>query len=67
MFETDYEMDPDVQVAAMVGDPEGRPILRTCRPWRRDGEPELKPGSSIPAPESGERAADEILRALGRV
>ena len=27
MFETDYTMDPDVQVAAMVGDPEGRTIL----------------------------------------
>ena len=28
MFETDFEMDPDVQVAAMVEDPVGGPILR---------------------------------------
>jgi S-methylmethionine-dependent homocysteine/selenocysteine methylase len=28
MFETDYAMDPDVQVAAMVGDPRGDHILR---------------------------------------
>ena len=28
MFETDYEMDPDVQAAAMVGDPAGRPLIR---------------------------------------
>lgn len=28
MFETDFEMDPDVQVAAMVGDERGEPILR---------------------------------------
>lgn len=27
MFETDYPLDPDVQVAAMVGDPNGRPLL----------------------------------------
>lgn len=27
MFETDYEMEPNVQVAAMVSDPAGRPIL----------------------------------------
>ena len=28
MFDTDFEMDPDVQVAAMVGDERGEPILR---------------------------------------
>lgn len=28
MFETDFEMDPDVQVAAMVADEVGAPILR---------------------------------------
>ncbi|UJA21212.1 homocysteine S-methyltransferase family protein [Thermoleophilia bacterium SCSIO 60948] len=28
MFETDYELDPDVQVAAMVGDPRGRALIR---------------------------------------
>lgn len=29
MFETDIEMDPDVQVAALVSDPAGRPALRS--------------------------------------
>jgi len=28
MFETAYEMEPHVQVAAMVEDPEGRPLIR---------------------------------------
>jgi homocysteine S-methyltransferase len=28
MFETDYEMDPHLQVAAMVGDPAGHPLIR---------------------------------------
>lgn len=29
LFETDIEMDPDVQVAALVSDPAGRPALRS--------------------------------------
>lgn len=28
MFESGFEMDPDVQVAAMVSDPVGGPLLR---------------------------------------
>ena len=29
VFETEIEMDPDVQVAALVSDPAGRPALRS--------------------------------------
>jgi homocysteine S-methyltransferase len=64
MFETDYEMDPDVQVAAMVGDPDGRRILEDiyCGYVLAAMERDLPVVSGTPT----FRASANFVRAAGR-